>query len=90
MHRDFFQSAVWTCTLVILMAFLPFWAVCLILLLPLFYFKTFYPAIIVGFLMDVFYGHAASFIPFPFLIFSALLALLIPVLKRKLIFLRAA
>jgi len=73
--------------LCVLVAVFPWWAVLLLLFIPIFLFQTFYWGIIVGFFMDIIYGHSPRFgFPFIFLATTVLLTLLLPLLKRRLVF----
>jgi hypothetical protein len=76
-----------TCALLISMFFLPWWAVLLLLTLTFLTFKSFYAGVFLGWLMDLWYGAPPSLgFPFPFLLTTALLALLLFILKRRLVF----
>ena len=75
----------------VLMAILPWWFVLLGLVSLFFVFESFYGGLLVGFAMDMFYGTPPSFwIPFPFLLCAFLFLILLPALKRNLIFYRAS
>ncbi len=72
--------------LCVFITLVPWWVVLLGMLIPLFLFESFYGAIIIGFLMDTFYGHSAGLgFSFPFLVTVIILVFLIPILKHRLI-----
>lgn len=68
----------------------PWWFTLLFLVVCFFWFDSFYEGIAIGFVLDLFYGPPPGFSDF-FLVctaLAALLAILTPLLKRRIIFYR--
>lgn len=87
MSRRYSLQVFFVLILCMLVAIFPWWAVAIIILVPFLLFETFYGAIIVGLLMDSYYGQLPGWaFPFPFLAGSIVLVALFPVMKRRLVF----
>lgn len=74
---------VWNILLLILAFLVPWWITVLCTLAALFYFKSFYEAVLVGLILDALYGSYVLFPAFPYALTLVALAFVLVVSKIR-------